>query len=622
MYRLIAYLGVLGCIIIGGILGLFVSVIVLATLDVTINNTHVLIGIALGAFIGGALAVIHVCPYLRKLREKKLAKYLTSIPENAGNLIKAIIEQMQYRKKVRADVMAELIAHFEDALRECAADEEKQQKADELIEQFGDAKLLGVLLRRAKKRCRPLWRTIIARGFQTVGVLILCLIVYLVWFLTGKPNVTVDYVAELNKLVRPAADDGLNAAPLYDKAIKLIELCEKSSDDSFRLMLTKSHKDVTVEQKQLVEKWVTDNEEIFELVIAGTQKPYYWQKYNDRKAGVMGILLPHLSRFKSLVYPLRWRAQLQAEQGQYEDAFNDTKVCYRFGQHIRGSKIIIEQLVGIAIEAFAVRTIRDILSEYEADSATLAGLQKDFEGLIADEDFVISLEVEKLIMYDEAQRCFTEGRLGGHLYIPRAIALGGAGDGILAKMDNFVLVILSPQYWRGAAKALFLHPNKKQTTQAGERLYAWAETIMNQTPAQIHAQGIDVEKQVMEIIGENLLLEILCSALWRVNEINYQNEADVEATLTIIAILRYKLDKDYYPDSLDKLAESGYLKQIPMDPFSDGPLVYRRTEDGFTLYSVGLNFIDDGGKVGKDRKDKPRLWADDGDAVFWPIQSD
>jgi len=47
--------------------------------------------------------------------------------------------------------------------------------------------------------------------------------------------------------------------------------------------------------------------------------------------------------------------------------------------------------------------------------------------------------------------------------------------------------------------------------------------------------------------------------------------------------------------------------------------VYRKTDSGFTLYSVGLNFTDDGGVPGKDSKDKPILWSEkDGDAVFWP----
>jgi len=79
------------------------------------------------------------------------------LPACAIEYIKLVIKKMRYRRKVRQDVQAELAAHFEDELKDCAGDEEKEQKASELIEQFGVVKLLGVLLRRAKKRCRPLW---------------------------------------------------------------------------------------------------------------------------------------------------------------------------------------------------------------------------------------------------------------------------------------------------------------------------------------------------------------------------------------------------------------------------------------------------------------------------------
>jgi hypothetical protein len=58
-----------------------------------------------------------------------------------------------------------------------------------------------------------------------------------------------------------------------------------------------------------------------------------------------------------------------------------------------------------------------------------------------------------------------------------------------------------------------------------------------------------------------------------------------------------------------------------MDPFSDKPLVYRRTDDDFILYSVGYNFVDDGGVPGIDRNDKYRVWADYGDRIFWPMES-
>ena len=62
---------------------------------------------------------------------------------------------MCYRRKVRDEVKAELMAHFEDELEDCKIDEEKEEKARAILSDFGDLKL-AILLRRAKIRCRPL----------------------------------------------------------------------------------------------------------------------------------------------------------------------------------------------------------------------------------------------------------------------------------------------------------------------------------------------------------------------------------------------------------------------------------------------------------------------------------
>ena len=95
---------------------------------------------------------------------------------------------MRYRRKVRDDVEAELMAHFEDELKDCKIDEEKEEKARAILSDFGDLKLLAILLRRAKIRCRPLRRTIVARTFQAIGTLVVCFIFYAIRFSFGEPS--------------------------------------------------------------------------------------------------------------------------------------------------------------------------------------------------------------------------------------------------------------------------------------------------------------------------------------------------------------------------------------------------------------------------------------------------
>jgi hypothetical protein len=598
------------------------------------------------------------------MKEKEKDKLFDNLPACAADFIKLVIKKMRYRKKVQADVQAELITHFEDELKDCASDEEKQQKAQQLIAEFGDAKLLAVLLRRAKKRCRPLWRTAIARTFQTIGILILCLIIYVAWFLSGKPVITTNYVAQLNRLVRPAADQSLNAAPLYHKAAELSEelsddflvffsenykpptdekrptrrkpstdeiadlfrkkgqidfakrrqdIQKKVTDEIFHLM-SKRYNQLTDQQNQIIERWMEEHKEAVELIIAGTHKPHYWQKYEGEK--MISVLMPVLGDFRRIAYSLCWRAGSNAHKHRYKDAFEDLTSCYRLGQHLKGDKTLIEQLIGMTIESMAVETLHDILSNHQIDSATLAKLLQGFEQIIATEDFTVSFKAEKLAMYDEIQRCFTEdGIVGGHISregLKHLQTLQGVSWPIMI-YDEFW------SNWTKPLHILFTHPNKQETREMTDRYYAFLDEIARKTPAQIHAEGINVGWEAMEIIKGNILLKNFASTLDGIYAQSYIHKANIESTLAIIALLRYNQDVGSYPQNLEELIEAGYLKELPMDPYSDKPLVYKKTNGDFILYSIGCNFKDDGGEVCRDDKGRINRWADEGDRVFWPV---
>jgi hypothetical protein len=109
-------------------------------------------------------------------------------------------------------------------------------------------------------------------------------------------------------------------------------------------------------------------------------------------------------------------------------------------------------------------------------------------------------------------------------------------------------------------------------------------------------------------------------AIGRISQITYRSKLETEALITMIGLFRYKQDKGQYPDDLDELVESGYLKNLPMDYFSDKPLVYKKTDDDFILYSYGRNYVDNGGKPAYDDNGKYQMWSDEeADAIFWPV---
>jgi hypothetical protein len=61
------------------------------------------------------------------------------------------------------------------------------------------------------------------------------------------------------------------------------------------------------------------------------------------------------------------------------------------------------------------------------------------------------------------------------------------------------------------------------------------------------------------------------------------------------ALAAFHADHHAYPPALADLAPA-YLPTLPTDRFTDAPLVYRTTPDGYLLYSLGPNLLDNGGR--------------------------
>jgi hypothetical protein len=62
-----------------------------------------------------------------------------------------------------------------------------------------------------------------------------------------------------------------------------------------------------------------------------------------------------------------------------------------------------------------------------------------------------------------------------------------------------------------------------------------------------------------------------------------------------ILVEQHRARTGSYPESLDAIApELG--GSLPADPFTGEAYQYQPSDDGFLLYSVGMNRIDDGGR--------------------------
>ena len=86
----------------------------------------------------------------------------------------------------------------------------------------------------------------------------------------------------------------------------------------------------------------------------------------------------------------------------------------------------------------------------------------------------------------------------------------------------------------------------------------------------------------------------------------------LDETRLACALERFRLARGAYPEKLAELVPD-FIAEVPLDTYSHQPLIYRRKDGGtFSLYGVGKNHTDDGGKI--DPKQSENRQLDD----VWP----
>jgi dsDNA-binding SOS-regulon protein len=548
----------------------------------------------------------------------KEADDLENLGPVASEYIEAIIRKMRYRRKVREEVKAELEGHFADALKDCRTDEERQAKAQELIDEFGDVKLLATLIRRGKKRCRPLWKKVVIHSLQVAGILIVCMVLRGIQLSVGTPDITVDYVAWLTELSSDGRDESQNAKPYFDRAVEL----SKEMPEDMRDFLVKPAEQMSEEQREAIAKFLEEDAESLDMVRAGVRKPYYWTDYEKSAPSeaatkaFKGLLAttqmihelttgisPSLNGYKELSRKLAFgKIALKIYNGDAEGALDDCLILERFGSHLLGKGLLIEQLVGIAIEAIALdRTFR-VLDKLDVDGETLRRVQEKLAKIYAKQELIINLDGEKVFWYDSIQQTFTDDGRGNGRMLIRGLPLV-VGD------------------WKKAVSGFVLgYPDRKEVMSKIDRYFESAANLSVIAPWELRGKASAGDKQNWAEIGtESLLLSLVGPAYGRVGELSWRQRQGRVALITVLGVLRYKKDRGRYPTELDEVVEGGYISQLPRDFYSDGPMQYKITDDGFMLYSVGFNFEDDGGVMEEDSDGRKRKWSKNGDFVFWPI---
>jgi hypothetical protein len=441
---------------------------------------------------------------------------------------------------------------------------------------------------------RKLWIALLV-----VVTILAGLAIYIVRFITAEPTISHDYTADYNALTRPANyDPNQNAAPLYEKAFAGLKEPPAGwpSPASFR-----PQQDPNGTQRRLIEPWVTSNVPALELIAQAVEKPYYWVESTSYPEDVFR----QERSCRSAALCFCYRAKLQAADGDMGAALRSITVAHKIIRQLRAGGTQVHVVMAAGIDSSVCSTALALLADGPVSTDALSAFQRDFVPTQPSDLTALAglmSRVERIRLLNNVQMCFTDNGKGeGHIVFKRLFEDARKTRKLQTQMDEAALYF--KQLW-----SAWRHPGRRETIQCMDTLAKLMEQASTQTPWQLHKKDPNIEATIEQQVRGYYFLP--GAGIFRLLQLNWRSYTSEAALVTTVAILRYKQDKETWPDSLEQLAKDGYIREVPMDPYGDGPLIYRPAGTTFILYSRGLNFDDDGGT--SDLKDE----------IFWPVPRD
>ena len=536
------------------------------------------------------------------------------LDEPVRQLIAKVVKRVGGTRRERCDVALELIAHFADART-------AGQSGSESIAAFGDVRTAAKLLRRAVFRKRGAlaqgwWWTTRAIAACIAGVVGLYGLLAVRFFL-GAPSITVDSVAALRALVRPASSEE-QAWPLYREAMSNLKRFEiggwyatgdrgkgigpLESDDASSVAWSQAN-DALARQSADLDRLrraamlpslgieygtLSAEDRVFFGLIGdpGASSDPVWG------GSTLTIVLPYLGELRRASRWLSCDARHAVAEGKASRAVDDIEAIMGIAKQLR-RPVLIDQMFGFAVLSLALDTTQKLLAEVPqaftpADLERLAALLDGVRATSIHIDFT----GERIGAADVLQRLYTDDGNGDGRLASTALEQGPLYTtlGLRPPPSGALQSALGPAFSLAA-------PSRRELCEQIERQIAAAEEL--QRKPLWNWSRHDYEAIVLDRAPRSRLLHIagldgLSGELAGVAALRLLPalELRLDATRLAVALVRQHQRSGAWPASLAELDPS-FLRSPALDVFDGKPLRYALRQGQPVIWTIGPDRTDD-----------------------------
>jgi len=385
------------------------------------------------------------------------------------------------------------------------------------------------------------------------------------------------------KDLAPPCPDEDNAARLW-KAVENLLLIGGEDRGTLALAFTNfvAGKPLDPTHRDALAKMIVRNEMALQLMCKMGGKPCFL--YRDPAAALTETKIPDAVKMILTTRLLGFEALLMAEGGDVLGAVEKLRAALKSSPKLAGEGLLITYLLAVADTRTLLSFLSGVCGGRILADATLVSLIDEIDPSAWRSRLAKSISGERIFNLE----------WGSDLIQGKVRAMAGE------KSTNRLL------YWliRPILKAEVLWRLQKYSR--------WEQIAAN--PYFRQRELLKTESKVLDHAPWYFKL----SGHWEGGAFGtiFLKNAMLEATFLVsrtgLASRLYKSRMGKYPENLEALVP-GILNEVPIDPFTGKPLVYRREGEGFIVYSLGSNEKDDGGRstymITQEVMDKDDDWA-------------
>ena len=574
----------------------------------------------------------------------------TDLPQNVRNLIAQVAKKTKLRKAERADVQRELTSHFQEALA-------SGKSADDVVRAYGDAHACAKNLRIAVIAKRsPIDRAFgltFMWSARAVGAFVLLYAVVAISMSFNTPKVSFDPVKRYRESLPVAKSPDQVAWPAYRDALVKMGMGRDDPKRESAGVEAASDSLPGSENWNAATAWLTANRAQIDAFCKATKRPVFGfpvgvavsdddaalfgknsQSNSISNAAIdnsdvdklvtsefpsFGMLLPQLASLRDAAKIIAIDMMMAVEKADGERATRDAEAIIALSIHAQEGRILLGDLVGMSIRSLVVNRILMAL-EWKPNTFTDSQLKRLQNALrsvppaLERPDFTS----ERLMFEDIVQRVYTDDGHGDGRFAPQwkqlrlisaleSISAGNDGKQQGATTQFTLLASFLSQpfafYAIAGRKEALDHYDASIKRLAGQP----NDSLNDAVTASTIAEEEFVES--MTAHGARFFLEgILMPALGKV-VFNFQiDRANRDACVISIAAELYHRANEKWPASAKDLAPlcNG---NAPRDSWNGKSILMETDANGFRMWSVGRDGVDDRGNLKKSTQAK--------DSVDW-----